>query len=345
MARSRLQATKVPAVPRFVSRLEAALGGRGVSAIFVFPRAAAASGNLIPLHGAGLLANAGRRGSILGSRAHRQITRGRRMASPSAQAALLGRRGGRGPGRRRPSLTAFGAYSPAAAQASASGQAEALPSSSQKPPPTWSLLREPGVRDELRGRRRWSLDFPAWLDSSELCGHRPRTPGRPTFQERQTWEWGEAPLRAGGSVVRGRRSWAAGSWRPQGQASSRPVAADPPCCLPVSRLRAGRASGAAQACPVPALPVRAGGGGQKVPLAETSHSRRTSHEVSRDSSSQRQDLLASLEDGPHQALGARTRPTHLKGGTASGDPVVALRLARICSTEPVSVLKTLDTNT
>lgn len=101
---------------------------------------------------------------------------------------------------------------------------------------------------------------------SELCRHHSRTPGRPTFRERQTQERAEAPLRAGGSVARERGSRAAACRRPWGQASSGPVTVDPPRCLPVSHLRAGRASGTAQACPVPAPPVWAGGGGSEGPL-------------------------------------------------------------------------------
>lgn len=73
----------------------------------------------------------------LGLRGHRQVTRGdARLARPHGQPCW-----GVGLARWRPRLAACGAYSPAVAQASASGQAEVSSCSSQKPPTARSLLR------------------------------------------------------------------------------------------------------------------------------------------------------------------------------------------------------------
>lgn len=181
-------------------------------------------------------------------------------AEPCAAAGM-----GDGPGPRRPPFTASGAFSPVVAQASASGQAEVSPCPSQEPPPR-GPCSESGRYGSAAGQTRVGSGLPRRVDSSELCGHRSRTPGCPTFRERQTQERAEAPLRAGGSVARERGSRAAACRRPRGQASSGPVTVDPPRCLPVPHLRAGRASGTAQACPVPAPPVWAGGGGSEGPL-------------------------------------------------------------------------------
>lgn len=213
-------------------------------------------------------------------------------AEPCAAAGM-----GDGPGPRRPPFTASGAFSPVVAQASASGQAEVSPCPSQEPPPR-GPCSESGRYGSAAGQTRVGSGLPRRVDSLSSAdivrGHlaAPRS-GRGRLRR------GQKPRSV--PVAPWHGNGGAGLPRP-GARGARPRP-DPSRWTPRAAFLCHiYEQGGRPELPRPAqcLPCQSGlgAGGQKVPLAETSHSRRTSHEVSRDISSQRQDLLASWRTGP-----------------------------------------------